>query len=163
VSGTSRQTWAKSRCEAAFAPALPSVGVRRCAAWSACFPLVCRPQVNLSKLARRRPSAHQPPRAPLKTNTTKGRQHDRHRHHQARRRPGRRAPEYVLPITLTQLVTGSGIETDSTPEATREEMSAAKLPLPYRDSCAHLLIPLNRCRYEEYYLPWKCEVCRHPR
>jgi hypothetical protein len=38
-------------------------------------------------------------------------------------------------------------------------MSAAKLPLPYRDSCAHLLIPLNRCRVEEYYLPWKCEVC----
>lgn len=39
-------------------------------------------------------------------------------------------------------------------------MSAARLPLPYRDSCAHLLIPLNRCRYEEYYLPWKCEVCQ---
>jgi hypothetical protein len=37
-------------------------------------------------------------------------------------------------------------------------MSAARLPLPYRDSCAHLLIPLNRCRHEEYYLPWKCEV-----
>lgn len=37
-------------------------------------------------------------------------------------------------------------------------MSDAKLPLAYRDSCAHLLIPLNRCRYEEYYLPWKCEV-----
>lgn len=43
-------------------------------------------------------------------------------------------------------------------EATREEMSAARLPLAYRDSCAHLLIPLNRCRHEEYYLPWKCEV-----
>jgi NADH dehydrogenase (ubiquinone) 1 beta subcomplex subunit 7 len=47
-------------------------------------------------------------------------------------------------------------------EATREEMSAARLPLAYRDSCAHLLIPLNRCRHEEYYLPWKCEV-RHAR
>ena len=42
--------------------------------------------------------------------------------------------------------------------ATREEMSAARLPIQYRDSCAHLLIPLNRCRYEEFYLPWKCEV-----
>lgn len=42
--------------------------------------------------------------------------------------------------------------------ATREEMSNARLPIAYRDSCAHLLIPLNRCRYEEYYLPWKCEV-----
>lgn len=42
--------------------------------------------------------------------------------------------------------------------ATREQMSKARLPLAYRDSCANLLIPLNRCRYEEYYLPWKCEV-----
>lgn len=42
--------------------------------------------------------------------------------------------------------------------ASREAMSEAKLPLAYRDSCANLLIPLNRCRYEEYYLPWKCEV-----
>ena len=42
--------------------------------------------------------------------------------------------------------------------ATREEMSDARLPLQYRDSCAHLLIPLNRCRFEEYYLPWKCVV-----
>jgi NADH dehydrogenase (ubiquinone) 1 beta subcomplex subunit 7 len=42
--------------------------------------------------------------------------------------------------------------------ATREVMSEARLPLAYRDSCANLLIPLNRCRYEEYYLPWKCEV-----
>ncbi|POS83579.1 hypothetical protein EPUL_004275 [Erysiphe pulchra] len=42
--------------------------------------------------------------------------------------------------------------------ATREEMSEARLPLAYRDSCAGLLIPLNRCRVKEYYLPWKCEV-----
>ncbi|KAK1756747.1 NADH-ubiquinone oxidoreductase B18 subunit-domain-containing protein [Echria macrotheca] len=46
-------------------------------------------------------------------------------------------------------------------QATREEMAAAKLPMAYRDSCAHLLIPLNRCRYETYYLPWKCEDERH--
>ncbi|KAI5288473.1 hypothetical protein KEM52_001135 [Ascosphaera acerosa] len=47
--------------------------------------------------------------------------------------------------------------------ATREEMSQARLPLAYRDSCAHLLIPLNRCRYEEYYLPWKhtYEKCQY--
>ena len=42
--------------------------------------------------------------------------------------------------------------------ATREQMSEARLPLAYRDSCAHLLIPLNRCRFEEFYLPWKCVV-----
>nr|POE80931.1 nadh dehydrogenase [ubiquinone] 1 beta subcomplex subunit 7 [Quercus suber] len=45
-------------------------------------------------------------------------------------------------------------------QATREEMSAARLPLAYRDSCAHLLIPLNKCRYDTYYLPWKCNVGR---
>jgi len=37
-------------------------------------------------------------------------------------------------------------------------MRDAKLPLAYRDSCANLLIPLNRCRFETYYMPWKCEV-----
>ncbi|KAI4176792.1 MAG: hypothetical protein LQ346_007799 [Caloplaca aetnensis] len=47
------------------------------------------------------------------------------------------------------------------PLATREQMSEARLPIPYRDSCAHLLIPLNRCRVNEYYLPWKCEDERH--
>ena len=31
----------------------------------------------------------------------------------------------------------------------------------YRDYCAHLLIPLNKCRHENYYLPWKCEHERH--
>ncbi|KAK8188855.1 putative NADH-ubiquinone oxidoreductase B18 subunit [Phyllosticta capitalensis] len=45
--------------------------------------------------------------------------------------------------------------------ASREEMAAAKLPIAYRDSCAHLLIPLNRCRVDTYYLPWKCETERH--
>ncbi|RMZ84907.1 hypothetical protein DV738_g276, partial [Chaetothyriales sp. CBS 135597] len=45
--------------------------------------------------------------------------------------------------------------------ATREQMSEAKLPLAYRDSCAHLLIPLNKCRHKEWYLPWKCETERH--
>ncbi len=46
--------------------------------------------------------------------------------------------------------------------ATREEMREAKLPLAYRDSCANLLIPLNRCRVDNYYLPWKCNVSRPP-
>ncbi|KAF2965615.1 hypothetical protein GQX73_g7962 [Xylaria multiplex] len=48
--------------------------------------------------------------------------------------------------------------TNCLPEATREEMREAKLPIAYRDSCANLLIPLNRCRVDTYYLPWKCEV-----
>ncbi|OJJ44390.1 hypothetical protein ASPZODRAFT_72013 [Penicilliopsis zonata CBS 506.65] len=45
--------------------------------------------------------------------------------------------------------------------ATGQQMSDARLPIQYRDSCAGLLIPLNKCRREEYYLPWKCETERH--
>ncbi|KAK8484165.1 hypothetical protein V6N13_026089 [Hibiscus sabdariffa] len=45
--------------------------------------------------------------------------------------------------------------------ATQEEMVANKVPIPYRDQCAHLLIPLNKCRQAEFYLPWKCENERH--
>jgi hypothetical protein len=37
-------------------------------------------------------------------------------------------------------------------------MREAHVPLAYRDSCAHLLIPLNRCRKDTYYAPWKCTV-----
>ncbi|KAL6961867.1 hypothetical protein U1Q18_001848 [Sarracenia purpurea var. burkii] len=45
--------------------------------------------------------------------------------------------------------------------ATQEEMVEAKVPIPYRDQCAHLLIPLNKCRHAEFFLPWKCENERH--
>ncbi|KAJ7296732.1 hypothetical protein O6H91_13G089900 [Diphasiastrum complanatum] len=45
--------------------------------------------------------------------------------------------------------------------ASREEMAAARLPLGSRDLCANKLIPLNKCRVESFYLPWKCEEERH--
>jgi NADH dehydrogenase (ubiquinone) 1 beta subcomplex subunit 7 len=45
--------------------------------------------------------------------------------------------------------------------ATQEEMMESRVPIPYRDQCAHLLIPLNKCRVAEFYLPWKCENERH--
>ncbi|KAJ8562905.1 hypothetical protein K7X08_031357 [Anisodus acutangulus] len=45
--------------------------------------------------------------------------------------------------------------------ATQEQMVENKVPLAYRDQCAHLLIPLNKCRQSEFYLPWKCEDERH--
>jgi hypothetical protein len=37
-------------------------------------------------------------------------------------------------------------------------MSDARLPMAYRDRCAHLLIPLNECRRETWFAPWKCKV-----
>lgn len=45
--------------------------------------------------------------------------------------------------------------------ATQEEMVEARVPIPYRDQCAHLLIPLNKCRQSQFFLPWKCEDERH--
>jgi NADH dehydrogenase (ubiquinone) 1 beta subcomplex subunit 7 len=42
-----------------------------------------------------------------------------------------------------------------------EELQAERVPLPMRDYCAHILIPLNRCRVETFYLPWKCHHERH--
>mmetsp|Transcript_3655 Transcript_3655/g.11300 ORF Transcript_3655/g.11300 Transcript_3655/m.11300 type:complete len:81 (+) Transcript_3655:77-319(+) len=45
--------------------------------------------------------------------------------------------------------------------ATQEEMMAAKVPLAYRDTCAHLLIPLNKCRRKTFYMPWECGHERH--
>jgi len=40
-------------------------------------------------------------------------------------------------------------------------MAAARLPLSFRDTCAHLLIPLNKCRRESFWNPNKCGHWRH--
>ncbi|KAI9643755.1 hypothetical protein NHQ30_007104 [Ciborinia camelliae] len=61
-------------------------------------------------------------------------------------------------MTVTEAVKSAiGLSGTPSTSATREQMSEARLPIAYRDGCAGLLIPLNRCRQEEYYLPWKCE------
>ena len=46
-------------------------------------------------------------------------------------------------------------------KVTHEEMRAAKLPIAFRDYCAHLLIPLNKCRQDTMYMPFKCSHERH--
>ncbi|KAG1474485.1 hypothetical protein G6F56_000338 [Rhizopus delemar] len=45
--------------------------------------------------------------------------------------------------------------------ASQKDMAKSRIPLEYRDYCANLLIPLNKCRGETFYLPWKCENERH--
>ncbi|KAI1322133.1 NADH-ubiquinone oxidoreductase B18 subunit-domain-containing protein [Xylariaceae sp. FL0255] len=47
------------------------------------------------------------------------------------------------------------------PKVSREEMREAKVPLAYRDNCAGLLIPLNKCRQKTWYMPWSCVDERH--
>lgn len=52
-------------------------------------------------------------------------------------------------------------------KATRSEMYHAQIPHQWRDYCAHLLIPLNKCRdgtasdRVSGYLPWNCSDERH--
>jgi NADH dehydrogenase (ubiquinone) 1 beta subcomplex subunit 7 len=46
-------------------------------------------------------------------------------------------------------------------KATHAEMREARVPIAMRDYCAHLLIPLNKCRQATMYLPWKCGHERH--
>ena len=40
-------------------------------------------------------------------------------------------------------------------------MMKNNVPINYRDYCAHLLIPLNRCREENLYMPWTCGTQKH--
>ena len=44
---------------------------------------------------------------------------------------------------------------------THEEMKAARVPLLFRDYCAHILIPLNECRYNHWFSPFQCTDLRH--
>ena len=53
------------------------------------------------------------------------------------------------------------VEPMSSTTATREELKAHRVPLAWRDQCSALLLPLNVCRKEKYYLPWECENERH--
>ena len=46
-------------------------------------------------------------------------------------------------------------------KVTHEEMKAARVPLNFRDYCAHLLIPLNTCRVKHWYSPFQCTELRH--
>ncbi|VEU21867.1 DEKNAAC102867 [Brettanomyces naardenensis] len=43
----------------------------------------------------------------------------------------------------------------------REEMKKNEVPIAFRDRCAGLLIPLNKCRKEGWYMPWNCVEERH--
>ena len=42
-----------------------------------------------------------------------------------------------------------------------DEMKKNQIPIPFRDRCAKLLIPLNKCRKNGGYLPWTCVEERH--
>ena len=45
--------------------------------------------------------------------------------------------------------------------ATEQEMKDARIPVAWRDYCAHILIKLNKCRHENYYRMNRCVELRH--
>ncbi|KXN69476.1 hypothetical protein CONCODRAFT_59317 [Conidiobolus coronatus NRRL 28638] len=42
-----------------------------------------------------------------------------------------------------------------------KELKDNRVPLHWRDYCAHLVIPLNKCRYDNYYKTWACQDEKH--
>ncbi|CAM9939612.1 unnamed protein product [Phaeothamnion confervicola] len=56
---------------------------------------------------------------------------------------------------------GHGADHAEPGKVKEEDMMDAKLPIALRDHCAHLLIPLNKCRRATTYAPWECEHERH--
>ncbi|KAH8105413.1 NADH-ubiquinone oxidoreductase B18 subunit-domain-containing protein [Cristinia sonorae] len=49
----------------------------------------------------------------------------------------------------------------SSTTASQTELKNSKIPLAWRDGCSSLLLPLNVCRKDKFYLPWECENERH--
>jgi NADH dehydrogenase (ubiquinone) 1 beta subcomplex subunit 7 len=45
--------------------------------------------------------------------------------------------------------------------ATIPEEDLKYVPLDLRNECAHLLLRLEKCREESFYLPWKCGGKKH--
>jgi NADH dehydrogenase (ubiquinone) 1 beta subcomplex subunit 7 len=45
--------------------------------------------------------------------------------------------------------------------ATEGELMRNFVPVEWRDYCAHVLIPLNKCRRENLYMNWKCMNQKH--
>lgn len=46
-------------------------------------------------------------------------------------------------------------------KVTEAQLDAAGVDQAWRDYCAHLLIPLNKCRRANLFAPWKCVDERH--
>mmetsp|Transcript_63157 Transcript_63157/g.105040 ORF Transcript_63157/g.105040 Transcript_63157/m.105040 type:complete len:110 (+) Transcript_63157:65-394(+) len=75
--------------------------------------------------------------------------------------PIKAGPQAELEALRQQYEETGGLPPTPEMKVTREQMKIAKLPLSWRDYCAHLLIPLNKCRQDTWYCPWKCEHERH--
>ena len=43
----------------------------------------------------------------------------------------------------------------------QEDLKKNRISLEWRDFCSGLLIPLNKCRQENFYMPWTCKHEKH--
>lgn len=50
---------------------------------------------------------------------------------------------------------------DKRPVLTQQQMEDEKLSLTNRDECAHVYLRLRDCRFENFFLPWKCTEKRN--
>lgn len=55
----------------------------------------------------------------------------------------------------------SAADAEPVMQVSREELRQERVPLEWRDYCAHKLIPLNKCRRATLFMPWKCQDERH--
>ena len=58
---------------------------------------------------------------------------------------------------------GHGHSPEAAPKADQDVQSLKdhKIPVAYRDNCAHLLVPLNVCRRQTFFSPNQCQHQRH--
>mmetsp|Transcript_3422 Transcript_3422/g.6330 ORF Transcript_3422/g.6330 Transcript_3422/m.6330 type:complete len:92 (-) Transcript_3422:54-329(-) len=56
---------------------------------------------------------------------------------------------------------GQSNEAEPRREQNLEALEKARTPLAFRDSCAHILLKLNKCRRNTYYMPYECGHDRH--
>lgn len=66
-----------------------------------------------------------------------------------------------IQVNILTMSHSQGYEDGKDYSVSKEEMKRNRIPIAWRDECAGLLIPLNNCRRENWYLPWKCSEERH--
>jgi len=76
-------------------------------------------------------------------------------------KPAKKAKQKQPPPKLEVDDLGLPVLPKREPKISIDELRKEAVPQAYRDYCAHLLVPLNRCRYDNLFLPTRCQHERH--
>ena len=82
-----------------------------------------------------------------------------HENFQRRNEQGILYHTLICPMILSALHPGGTSHLHSTPFLA--PFLQAKMPLQYRDFCAHMLKDLNECRIKNKFVPWACKHEKH--